>query len=270
MLTWYNLFRQKPIIQANMPRTMLSDAQWTLLYRVMQFSNRVYNKPQHRMTLEGILYRMRTGCPWRDLPPEFGHWNTVFKRFNLWSEKGVLLCVFKWLTRLSDTEWLFLDGSIIRAHQHSSGAASAEEQAIGKSRGGNTTKIHLSVDSVGLPVHFELSGGQVHDVVHAESLVTQSPKMVCVTADKGYDSERLREHIRQQGAQPNIPRRKNAKKGNGDMDWCLYKYRHLVENAFARVKHFRAIATRYDKLHRNFASMIALAFAIMWLPMWVD
>ncbi|MDC9583422.1 transposase, partial [Xenorhabdus sp. PR6a] len=50
----------------------------------------------------------------------------------------------------------------------------------------------------------------------------------------------------------------------------LYCYRHLVENAFAKIKHFRAIATRYDKLERNYASMLALAFIIIWLPMWVD
>lgn len=233
-------------------------------------SGRVYNKPGHRETLEGILYRMRTGCPWRDVPAEFGHWNTIFRRFNLWSKKGVLHCIFKSLSRLADTEWLFLDGSIVRAHQHSSGASSAGEQALGKSRGGLTTKIHLSVDSGGLPVHFELSGGQVHDVVHAESLVTKSPVTTCVTADKGYDSEPLRARTRAQGAKPNIPRRKNAKTGNPDMDWCLYKYRHLVENAFARLKHFRAIATRYDKLERNFASLVALAISMMWLPMWVD
>jgi len=51
------------------------------------------------------------------------------------------------------------------------------------------------------------------------------------------------------------------------MDWCLYKYRHLVENVFARLKHFRAIATRYDKLKRNYESMVALGCGYMWLPM---
>ena len=69
------------------------------------------------------------------------------------------------------------------------------------------------------------------------------------------------------GAIPVIPRRKNSKTGNDDIDWCLYKYRHLVENAFGRIKNFRAIATRYDKLEQNYASMVALAFTIMWLPM---
>jgi transposase len=248
---------------------MLSDAQWTKLCQLMLSSGRVYNKREHRNTLEGILYRARTGCPWRDVPAEFGNWNTIFRRFNLWSRKGVLHCIFKCLSRLADSEWLFLDGSIVRAHQHSSGAASEEEQAIGRSRGGLTTKIHLSVDSGGLPVHFELSGGQVHDVTHAQSLVTHSPRSATVTADKGYDSEPLRAQIRLQGATPNIPRKQNSKVGNADMDWSLYRYRHLVENAFAKLKQFRAIATRYDKLQRNFASLIALVFSMMWLPMWV-
>ena len=73
--------------------------------------------------------------------------------------------------------------------------------------------------------------------------------------------------IRGKGTTPVIPRKRNSKKGNADMDWCLYKYRHLVENVFARLKHFRAIATRYDKLKRNYKSMLALASGFMWLPM---
>ena len=71
-----------------MPRTMLSDEDWERLSQLMRDTGRVYNKPEHRSTLEGILYRMRTGCPWRDLPEAFGHWNTVFRRFNLWSRAG--------------------------------------------------------------------------------------------------------------------------------------------------------------------------------------
>ena len=73
-----------------MPRTMLSDVNWESLAKLMKATGRVYNKCEHRLTLEGILYRMRTGCPWRDLPSEFGRWNTVFRRFNLWSRKGVM------------------------------------------------------------------------------------------------------------------------------------------------------------------------------------
>lgn len=250
-----------------MPRTMLTDETWEKLRLLLKESGRVYNKFEHRNTLEGILYRMRTGVQWRDLPPEFGRWNTVFRRFNLWSKKGLLRLLFQALAHDNDPEWLFIDGSIVKAHQDSSGAAGSHDESIGKSRGGNSTKIHLAVDSGGLPVYFELSGGQVNDIVHAQSLVTHSPKASVVCADKGYDSEPLRTYIEGNGSNANIPRKINNKAGNAHMDWCLYRYRHLVENAFLKIKKYRAISTRYDKLARNYGSTVALAFIMMWLPM---
>jgi len=210
---------------------------------------------------------MRTGIQWRDLPERFGRWNSVFRRFNLWSKKGVLQKLFQSISSDNDPEWLFIDGSIVKAHQDSSGAASSSDEAIGKSRGGSSTKIHLAVDSGGLPVYFEISGGQINDIIHAQSLVSAAPKSCSVTADKGYDSDNFRAFIKANGSIANIPRKENSKTGNGHMDWCLYKYRHLVENAFLRIKRYRGIATRYDKLARNYASNVALAFVIMWLPM---
>lgn len=107
---------------------------------------------------------MRTGIQWRDFPERFGRWNSVFKRFNLWSKKGVLQKWFQSISSDNDPEWLFIDGSIVKAHQDSSGAASSSDEAIGKSRGGSSTKIHLAVDSGGLPVYFEISGGQINDI----------------------------------------------------------------------------------------------------------
>ena len=89
------------------------------------------------------------------------------------------------------------------------------------------------------------------------------PQADFIIADKGYDSEVIRNKIREGRSIPVIPRKKNSKLGNGDIDWCLYKYRHLIENAFARLKHFRAIATRYDKLKIHYESMLALACAMI-------
>ncbi len=120
----------------------------------MKNTGRIYNKSEHRMTVEGILYRLLTGIPWRDLPTEFGDWNTVYRRFNLWSKKGLLYILFKQLSKLSDFDWVFADDSIVKTHQHSSGAATTDNECIGKSRGGNSTKIHLVVDSGGLPIYF--------------------------------------------------------------------------------------------------------------------
>ncbi|VAW91179.1 Mobile element protein [hydrothermal vent metagenome] len=175
--------------------------------------------------------------------------------------------LFKSLKVEPDMEWVFIDGSIIKAHQHSAGAATALNEGIGKSRGGNTTKIHLAVDSYGLPIEFDITGGEIHDSKAAPGLIDKLPISDYVIADKGYDSEAIREHIRDRNSRPIIPRKQNSKVGNADIDWCLYKYRHLVENAFARLKQYRAIATRYDKLQRNYASTLALACCMIWLPM---
>ncbi|CZF85606.1 Transposase DDE domain protein [Grimontia marina] len=170
---------------------------------------------------------------------------------------------------MADFEWVFLDGSIVRAHQHSTVAASSVTEQIGKSRGGNTTKIHLAVDSGGLPICFDLSEGQRNDIVHVESLVEQLEEINTVICDKGYDSKAFRDFVRRKGGKTVIAKRNCGQDISKDtMDWCLYKYRHLIENAFARIKHYLAISSRYEKLERNYANMVSLAFMLMWLPMY--
>lgn len=163
-----------------------------------------------------------------------------------------------------DTEWVFVDGSYIRAHQHASGARFGEERAIGKSHGGPTTKIHIAADAHGNPIDFEITGGEVHDAKAAPKLIEKIDEAESFIADKGYDSEEIREQLRCRGVTPMIPRRSNSKKPNPEFDSHLYKIRHLVENLFARLKHFRSIATRYEKLARNFRAMIFLACTIIW------
>jgi transposase len=181
-----------------------------------------------------------------------------------------LSLTFTILSRDPDLEWEFIDGSIVKAHQHCAGASiksKEKDHAIGKSVSGNTTKIHLAVDSHGMPIDFEVSGDEIHDARIAPTLIAKLPRSDYVIADKGYDSEDLRHQVREKNSIPIIPRKKNSKSGNDDIDWDLYKYRHLVENAFARLKHFRAIATRYDKLKRNYVGTLYLACSIMWLPL---
>lgn len=249
-----------------MPRLMLTDEHWSKL-RIIMRQQGIYDKPHLRRMVEGMLYRMRVGCPWRDLPSKFGSWNLIYQKFNRWSSKNKLMKIFKALVIEPDLEWEFIDGSFVKAHQHSTGAANQEDQAIGKSKGGNTTKIHMAVDAYGLPLEFELTGGQVHECKIAEEFINELPPSDFKIADRGYDSAAIRTCIRRNHSTPIIPRKKNAITGNADVDWCLYKYRHLVENMFARLKHFRAIATRYDKLKRNYGSMLALACSYVWLPL---
>ena len=249
-----------------MPRKMLTDDFWLKLKPIL-LKMKIYNKPHLQQTLEGIFYRLRVGCPWRDLPSHFGHWNAIYKRFNAWSRHEKLMNIFKALVDKPDLEWTFIDGSLVKAHQHSSGAAHKQESAIGKSVAGNTCKIHMAVDSYGLPIHFRITGGEVHDSKEASKLIVALPDTDYIVADKGYDSEPLRVQIKEKGSIPVIPRKKNSKTGNDDIDWTLYKYRHLVENIFARLKNFRAVVTRYDKLKRNFEGSKASSLCVfLWLP----
>jgi transposase len=151
--------------------------------------NGIYDKPDLRRMVEGMLHRMRAGCPWRDLPTEFGCWNSIYQKFNRWSAKDKLMNIFKALVQEPDLEWEFIDGSIVKAHQHSTGAAGKEEQAIGKSVAGNTTKIHIAVESCGFPIAFEITDGEVHDCKVAPEFIEKLPPSDYVIADKGYDSE---------------------------------------------------------------------------------
>ncbi len=126
----------------------------------------------------------------------------------------------------------------------------------------------MAVDAHGLPIDFEITEGEVHDCKIAPEFIEKLPDADFTIADKGYDSEEIRHVIRNKSLVPVIPRKNNSRIGNADMDWYLYKYRHLVENLFARIKHFRALSTRFDKLKRNYTSVVAMACAFLWLPMW--
>ena len=132
-----------------------------------------------------------------------------------------------------------------------------EDQAIGRSRGGLSTKIHALVDALGNPVNFFLTGGQAHDLVGADHLL---PSMQADTliADKAFDAdERVIAPLAAAGKAAVIPPKANRRLPR-DYDRYIYKARHLIENFFAKLKQFRAIATRYDKTARNFLAAIHL------------
>jgi transposase len=164
-----------------------------------------------------------------------------------------------------DPEWVFADGSYVRAHQDASGARLGEERAIGKSAGGPTTKIHMVADAHGNPIDFEITGGEVHDAKAAPEIISRIGKAENFIADKGYDSDGIREQVRALGIVPIIPRRSNSVKPNPEFDKSLYKARHLVENLFARLKRYRSVSTRFEKLARNFRAIVYLACSLIWI-----
>ncbi len=175
---------------------------------------------------------MRVGYHWRALAADFGNWNAVYKRFNPCS-KNKLISIFKYQCNV---EWECIKGVSVNAYQHSAGVKGKDDQAIGLSRGGNNSKIHFAIDSYDLLIAFEIIG--VHDKKALPILIHQLRLSAATVGNKGYASQAIRENIQERGSVIVIPRRKNSKLRNADLDVDLYKLRYLVENAFARLKQF--------------------------------
>lgn len=126
-----------------------------------------------------------------------------------------------------------------------------------------TTKIHTAVDGLGNPLRFILTPGQASDYTQAELLLKGFPARN-VIADKGYDSRKIVEAVDSSGAKAVIPPR-SCVKDPRDTDFAMYAERYRIECFFNKLKHYRAVATRYAKRARNFASLIYLAASLLWL-----
>ncbi len=139
----------------------------------------------------------------------------------------------------------------------------SDDEQIGRSRGGPSTKINAAVDAHGNPLRFILTPGQVHDSKQSEALI-EGFEFDKVLADKGYDSDRFRAAIAAAGAEAVIPSTA-ARATSIPYDKDTYKERNLVERLFCLLKQFRRIATRYEKTATSFAAMLFLAGAMIWL-----
>lgn len=249
-----------------MERHKLSDDQWARLEALLPGQRGGHGgvARDNRKFIEAILYIGKTGVPWRDLPEEeFGKWDTVYHRYNQWCKKGTWQRIFE-AVQDPDLEWLLLDSSVVRAHIHAGGMNTPEDdQALGYSRGGFGTKIHVAVDALGNPVTIHLSPGQDADVSHAKPLLGDS-KPKAVLGDKGYDSDELVKEIASRGAEAVIPPKKNRVQPR-EYDKDLYKERNKVERCIGLLKQFRRIATRYEKTARNFLGIVLFAATTIWL-----
>jgi transposase len=135
---------------------------------------------------------------------------------------------------------------------------------MGRSRGGLTTKIHALVDACGLPIVLKITEGQAHDGRSAEDMIDTVERGDVLLADRAYDSNALRQALAARGATANVkpmPNRVVAPRFNRR----LYRKRNLVERFFNKIKHYRAVATRYDKRDDNFLASIKLASIRIWL-----
>lgn len=165
---------------------------------------------------------------------------------------------------IGDTsEAVFIDSTHCKVHQHSNGPGTPGEQAIGKSRGGLNTKIHMVVDVMGrLAAAMEITPGNTSDIAVAPDLL-ENLEDVAVAGDKGYDSRELRDTLRAQDCEPCIPARKNVKNPE-PYDAALYRTRHVVENVFQRLKIYKRVASRFEKTKRMFFAFVCVVMAAIY------
>lgn len=219
--------------------------------------------------MEAILWVLRTGVGWRDLPAAFGPWQSVYSCFRTWTRNGLWAAVQAALSATArDDEYLLIDSTAVRVHAHGAGPAGGQlAQAMGRSKASLSTKIHLACDALGYPLGFILTGANVSDFDQAKPLLRSHLRPDAqVIMDKGYDSDAIRAYVNQLGGVAVIaihPRRTIQP----PFDEHLYRERHRIENLFARLKAFRRIATRYEKLHSTFAAMLSLACILVWLKL---
>jgi transposase len=255
---------------------VVADAQWNvlepLLHEVRPWAARPIR--ELRRTIEAIVWRQQNGAKWRAIPAELGPWWMAAQTFLRWAKLGV----WERLHRLAQEHhglelgMVFLDGTVIRAHQKAAGArkeglmpaASAETQALGRSRGGFGTKGHVLADAGGRAIAFVLTPGQAAELPQAEELLGFLPGTPLWTvADRGYSSHALREAIWDLGSTPAIPTRRNEAPV-ACRAW-IYANRERVERLWSRLKEWRAVAARYDKTARSFLGVLSLAATFDWI-----
>ena len=170
---------------------------------------------------------------------------------------------------------------MVRAHQHAAGAVGGQQyEALGRSRGGFSTKIHLRIEGGGKPMAFVLSGGERHESLYVEPLLKLGRvkragsgrprhRPECVVGDKGYSYPSVRQMLTRRGIRAVIPRRSNQRPTDGrhmrGFDHTLYRERNRVERLVGRLKQYRRVATRYEKRAEHFLAMLTLTAILLWL-----
>lgn len=229
-----------------------------------------------RLFLDALIFVVREGCSWRSIPSAYGKWNSIYKKFRSWESQKVFqriyLCLMGLCEQTADSLVLIeqiyyavsIDSTSNKVHQHAAGARKDAPEAdvkqhIGTSRGGSNTKIHALVNDEMDMVAFEITGGQVHDSKMAISLLEATDiAFVYFNADMAYGNKKIREYIDSITADMVCPNKSNAKIIY-KFDKGQYKGRNVVERYFQKLKCYRRIATRYDKLACVYRAFIHIA-----------
>lgn len=266
-------------------RHELTDEQWARLELLLPGARRGPQSCDRRRLLNGVLWIHATGAPWRDLPGRYGPWETAASQFYRWvhGRLGCPTCCAPAAGRCPGAARLvsaFVDGTVIRAHQHAAGARHGKEgpaqQALRRSRGGFSTKLLLRAERGGKPIALLLTAGERHEQSVFAPLMEggavkrpggrgrprRRPKRL--VGDKGYSSGKVRRYLRRHGIGATIPK-KQDERPQRTFDRALYRERNRVERLINRLKQYRRVATRYEKLAVNFLAMVTIAAILIWL-----
>jgi transposase len=179
----------------------------TIFEKIMKILNQIKGIHKGRIDrlrtfIEAIYFMSKSGCQWRLLPYYYGKWRSVHKRFKSWVKRNIWQQIFDGAKDIVDLEFILIDSTIVRAHACAAGYGkdSQEQEALGRSRGGFSTKLHAITDALGNPLAFRLTGGQRNDITQAEPL-TDDILGDSAIADKAYDSDAFREHLKKHNLQ---------------------------------------------------------------------
>jgi transposase len=211
------------------------------------------------LVLESILFVLTEGCSWRAIDRPQARWNSVYQYFRRWCQRGVLKKVLTQFGPELAPGWHFVDSTHVKVHADGSNPAGGQAlQAMGRTKGGLNTKIHALVNVRSQALVIGLSGGNQADVSLADELTECLPEGSTLIGDKAYDSSTLRQTAATKGIKTCIPARTN-RITTVPFSATVYRRRYRVENFFERIKRYRRVATRYDKLAETFLGFVCLA-----------
>ena len=214
------------------------------------------------LVLRGILIVLSQGCKWRAIDRPEAAWNSIYQYYRRWTRQGVWTELFSGIELPLAGSRRFLDSTHVKVHRCASNPRGGQaSQAMGRTKGGMNTKIHAVVDEAAQPMRLFLSAGNEADISHAQTMAEEIPAAMLV-GDKGYDCDGFRLWLMERGIKPCIPPRSNRKHPSAYSKHS-YRKRHVVENFFERIKNFRRVATRYDKLAATYLGFVCLASTIV-------